>query len=76
MCPLNWLFADKTWMNDEESARPKFVGECNDPYAMRTHDTCRLLRDGQGVLCIVIVEGDILGKFSVHEFVHHDIVMP
>jgi hypothetical protein len=61
-------------MNDEEAARPKFVGECNDPYAMRTHDTCHLVRDGQGAPCIVTVEGDILRKYDVHEFVRHDII--
>jgi len=41
---------------------PKFVGKCNDPYAMRTHGTCLLVRDGQGVLGIDIIQVDILGK--------------
>jgi hypothetical protein len=47
MCPVNWLLADKALMNDEEPAGPKFVGKCNDPYVMRTVDTCHILRDGQ-----------------------------
>jgi hypothetical protein len=39
--------SDKTWMNDEASTRPKVVGKCNDPYAMRTNDSCLLVHDVQ-----------------------------
>jgi hypothetical protein len=50
-------------MNDEESGRPEVVGKFNEPYAMRTQD-CHMVSDGPGVRCIVIIEGDILGKLN------------